>query len=251
MSTKTANLRINALYEFYFPVTDVSASTSWYASHLGMQVVSQGAARSTLRLEEGALLTLVASEQLNRYDSVPINMKAHDARTFHERLVRGGVRAKEPENWHHYVDFDVYDPDGNPFNVISEPAFRITPNNLFRIDGIFLGVADYDRALAWYSDILGADLEYVFTHPTESLLEARFACFRGVPFSLVESPVSQLNHRVCEFRTSDAAADHAFLRGKGVRVSDLQTGEGATAFAFYDMDGNEFGVVEFGDNAQF
>jgi catechol 2,3-dioxygenase-like lactoylglutathione lyase family enzyme len=243
MSEAKQNLHITALHEFYFPVTDASSSAAWYQRHFGLQHVSSSAGRETLQLDEGALLTLVNSKQLNRYDSVPIQFKAHDANKAYLMLDKSEVRAQEPEKWHHYIDFDVKDPDGNKINIISDPAWPNTLNNFFRIDGVFISVVDFERAFEWYADVLGAEVEYDFTHPSELLPAARNRCFRGIPVSLVESPVATNHYRVCDFRTSNILADYAYLREHGVRVSDLSETNGRTEFVFYDLDGREFGLV--------
>jgi catechol 2,3-dioxygenase-like lactoylglutathione lyase family enzyme len=244
MSTTPSNLKIIALHEVYFPVTNVAASVDWYTRHLGMSLVHRAERAATLRLAEGALLTLLESNQLNRYDSPPINFKAHDARKAHAQLSKAAVRAQEPDSFYHYVDFDVWDPDGNALNVISEPAFPDTPNNYFRIDGLFLNVLNFDQMLDWYADLLGAEIEYAFTGPTATLAEARYRCFRGLPFNLVESPASLLQHRVCEFETTDAEADYNYLHSKGVTLTKLLAKDGKRRFAFSDPEGREFGIVQ-------
>lgn len=244
MSTKTSNLHIIALHEMYFLVVNVETATDWYVRNFGVTLVDRQAKRTTLRLAEGSLLTLVESDQRNKFDSPPINFKAHDAMRAHELLNKAEVRAQEPERFYHYVDFDVWDPDGNSFNVISDPAWPSTPNNFFRIDGIFLGVINFEQMLAWYADVLGAKLEYAFTGPTSTLAEARFRCFRDIPFNLVESPESVMQHRVCEFQTTDAQADYKFLQAKGVRVTELIEQDGKRTFAFFDPEGRELGMVE-------
>lgn len=245
MSASPSNLNIIGLHEMYFPVTNLEASVGWYTRNFGMTVGDRSEKQVTLTLAEGSRLTLVESDQLNRWDSPPIGFKAHDPRKAHSQLNTTEVRAQEPESFHHYVDFDVWDPDGNVFNVISEPAWPDTPNNYFRIDGVFLGVANFERMFAWYCDILGAQIEYAFTHPTDTLPEARFRSFRGIPFNLVESPTAVMRHRVCDFRTTNAAQDYAYLQSKGVPVSQVFENDGERRFTFSDPEGHELGVVEF------
>ncbi|WP_019638762.1 VOC family protein [Paenibacillus fonticola] len=239
-------LHITALHEFYFPVTNTSASSRWYQQHFGLQLQELNSDRVKLRLAEGTTLTLVECGKLNKYDTVPINFKAHDARKAYDMLDKSQVRANRPEDWLHYVDFDVHDPDGNPFNIISDPSWPDTPNNYFRIDGIFISLTDFDRSFEWYKDIFDAEIEYSFDHPTDSLENARFRCFKEIPVNVVESPVSVIQHRVCEFRTSSAAEDHRYLQSKGVSVTALTEQEdGLKAFAFCDPEGREFGMLEF------
>ncbi len=238
------HLHITGLDTYYFTVTDAKASAAWYIRHFGLTGAGSGEGAETLRLAEGALLTLVEQDRLTRYDAVPIQFKTHDARKAYEALDRTAVDADEPRRFHHYTDFDVRDPDGNKFNVISDPDWPDTPNNYFKIDGAFIGVADIERCVAWFDDVLGADVEYDFTYPTDSLPEARHVCYLGLPVSLVESPKGECYHRVCEYATSDAAADRAALLGKGVRVTALRENEEGKSFSFFDLDDREYGMIE-------
>lgn len=140
----------------------------------------------------------------------------------------------------------VRDPDGNKINVISDPAWPQTANNYFKVDGIFIGVSDIERTHAWYADTLGADVEYDFTYPTDTLPEARHICYLGVNPSPVESTRGILRGRVCDFVTADAAADYAYLQAKNVHVTAIMETDGHRAFTFHDVDGREFGLVENG-----
>lgn len=54
--------------------------------------------------------------------------------------------------------FGVFDPYGNPFQVIEESDFFLTPHaSTGGVAGALIGVSDLDRALPFYKDLLGYD----------------------------------------------------------------------------------------------
>ncbi|XEC95103.1 VOC family protein [Paenibacillus tarimensis] len=227
----------------YLTVSNAGCSAEWFKMHFGMKEAGHANAKD-LSLAEGASLVLVESAKGNVYESSPFHFKCNDARSAHGELVKHAVKATEPVNWHQYVDFDFKDPDGNPIGVISDPAWSPHPNNYFRMDGIFIGSAHFPSTLEWYLEVLGTEIEYDFTVETTSSPNARMCCFRGVPFTLFESPATETYHKFCDFRTKDAAADHASLLGKGVRVTPLRSTGRAHSFSFFDPEGREFGLVQ-------
>ncbi len=238
------NLHITGLHKLYLPVTNAKATAAWFRRHFGLISVGSESNSETLRLEEGALLTLVEGGKLNAYDAITIQIKAHDALKAYHALDLTEVKASEPEKFHQYTDFNVRDPDGSVLGVISDPAWPNTPNNYFKLDGVFITVKDIERAFAWYNDILGAGVEYEFTFATETLSEARHICYLGIPVSMVESVNGEYNYRICDYLTEDISADYAYLRGKNVKVTELRKTDGGTRFEFYDLDGREFGLVQ-------
>jgi len=209
-----------------------------------MEETANSSGRVSLRLAQGALLVMIESERLNVYESNPFGIKCNDARKAYAELDKRDIQATEPIDWHHYVDFSFKDPDDNPSGVISDPAWALHPNNYFRLDGVFIGAVNFPSSLAWYQETLGTDIEYDFTVETPSTKEARMCCFRGVPITIYDSPNSFVQGRFCEFLTSDAASDHAYLKVKGIKVTDLVDVDGGRGFAFYDPEGREFGMIE-------
>ncbi|QGQ99353.1 VOC family protein [Paenibacillus psychroresistens] len=246
MSKVKQNLHISgpSPSEIYLPVTNAEASVAWYRRHFGMESISSQHEKETLTLQEGSLLTLVEVGRLNRYDAVPFGFKAYDALKFHQSLDRTAVVASEPTKFHHYTDFNVRDLDANALGVISDPAWPDTPNNVFKFDGVFIGVKNIERAHVWYSEVFGADVIYDFTFPTLELSAARHVCYDGIPVSLVESPHGEVCYRICDFYTENIAADYEFLKSNGVRVNGKTEKGGREMFTFYDMEGNEFGLLQ-------
>ncbi|WP_135553026.1 VOC family protein [Paenibacillus cymbidii] len=239
----THRLNVTALRGVYLTVSDARRSAAWFERHFGMTGVPYGDFPS-VKLPEGGAVVLVETSQRNVYESSPFHFKCNDARLAHGELTRQAVRATEPVNWHHYVDFNFFDPDGNPIAVISDPGWRPHPNNYFRMDGIFMGSTRLEQSLAWYLDVFGAEIEYDFTLETASSPHARMCCLRGVPFTLFESPGGLVHHRFCDFATRDAVADYHYLLDKGVRVTPLVRDETRFGFSFIDPEGREMGLVE-------
>lgn len=239
----TVRLNIAALHGVYVTVADARRSAEWYTRCFGMSEMDYGPYRS-IRLPEGASIVLVESAIRNVYESSPFHFKCNDARRAHDELAKRAVKVTEPVNWHNYVDFCFWDPDGNPVGVISDPAWAPHPNNYFRMDGVFLGSANFESTLDWYLNLFGTEIEYDFTVATTSSPEARMCCLRGVPFTLFESPAGAIYHRFCDFRTRDAEADYAYLLEKGVRLTPLLIGRNRISFSFFDPDGREFGFLE-------
>lgn len=237
-------LNISGLHCVYLTVNDAQCSAEWFKEHFRMEEAGHYSDAYSLRLSSGASLGLVESTLRNVYESNPFHFKCNDARRAHNELVKHEVRATEPVNWHHYVDFSFQDPDGNPIGVISDPAWATHPNNYFRMDGIFLGSKHFASTLDWYLKLFGTEIEYDFTVETTSSSNARKCCFRGVPFTLFDSPAVSVHHRFCDFRTEDAAADYAYLLEKGVHVTPLVSTVNMIGFTFFDPEGREFGLVQ-------
>ncbi|MFC5467260.1 hypothetical protein ACFPPD_00915 [Cohnella suwonensis] len=244
MAETRPKLNITSLHSLYVPVSNARSTANWYMRHFGMEEVASSNEQVTIRLAVGASLVLKQSERLNLYQCNPFHFKCNDARKAHASLDKLEVRASEPVNWHHYVDFNFKDPDGNPVSVISEPSWALHPNNFFRMDGIFIGASDFESSLAWYLNVLGVEIEYDFTVETSSSPEARMCCLRGVPITVFDSPLSFIQGRFCEFRTNDAKADHVYLRRNGIAVTDLIAENDTLIFAFYDPEGREFGMIQ-------
>lgn len=246
MQDTQLQVQITALHAFYLPVSDAGSSAEWYKKHFGCKDDHRynEPGSVAVRLNEGAALVLVESDQLNVYESNPLQFKCNDALKAHTLLDKEAVRAKDPVQFHHYVDFAFQDPDGNTMGAISDPAWAPHPNNFFRIDGVFLGAANFEATLSWYQRILHADIEYDFTVATPSSPEARMCCFRGIPLTVFDSPASVVHRRFCDFRTRDAAADHAYLKEQGVPVTELSSRDGVLTFALTDPEGREIGMVE-------
>ena len=113
------------------------------------------------------------------------------------------------------------------------------------IGTVIVPVADQDRALEFYVDVLGF----------EKRLDAPFGQGRWIEvaptaavttIALVSPRGSDPSGIIVSFASPDARAAHATLRSRGVQVSELlDFGPGVPPmFTFRDLDGTEFRVVE-------
>lgn len=243
-TTHHTKLNVTGLHTLYLPVSQVSASSAWYAQHFGMQIVQELEQASTLKLANGPAITLVQSTMLNTYESVPFGIRAHDARRAYQHLQKANIKASEPNEWLQYVEFNFWDPDGNMINVISDPSWPNMPNNFFDINGLFIGLNSFDDTFHWYKSIFGEDIEYDFTMSTTSLENARVKCFRDIQLSLFDSPHGKLCMKVADYLTSNIEEDALFLKENGVKVSNLIEVEQKKVLSFWDPNGIEIGLVE-------
>lgn len=243
MENQVQKLNVKSLHTFYLPVKNARKSADWFKHHFNAKE-TEASDNITLRLDEGASVSLIESAVLNHYESNPIHFKCNNAMKAYDKLDKSDIDASEPVNWHHYVDFNFKDPDGNPIGVISDSAWAPNPNNYFRIDGIFLGSVDFESTLAWFQEVFETDIEYDFTVETPSSPDARMCCLRDYPITLFESPKSFIQGKCCDFLTNNLFADYHYLIGKGVHVGDILEINGIRTLSFFDPEGREFGLVE-------
>jgi lactoylglutathione lyase len=125
--------------------------------------------------------------------------------------------------------------------TISRPDIRE-----IRVVGI--PVTDQDRALRFYAETLGFDVQLdvplpqlgsrwiVVAPPGTAVSVALVAAHDGVPAG-VETGI--------RFHTPDADATHAALQARGVEVGDVLRWPGVPPmFTVRDVDGNRFEIVE-------
>lgn len=109
-----------------------------------------------------------------------------------------------------------------------------------RIDTFILRVADYQAAAAWYAANLG--LEAAFVDAGECLAVLPLA--EGASLTLWQRKAGEpaadphVQGAFPIFATRDAAAAFETLKRRGVRVGELQRGDGVVYFRFQDADGN-------------
>ena len=112
---------------------------------------------------------------------------------------------------------------------------------IFHFDCVFYYVRDMERAIAFYSNVLGLRL-------LSRGVVARFDV-DGVLFELVPSPdESQLggdgNARLC-LKVDDIDQAVEFLKTKGIHTGEIQKVENGKLVSFQDPDGNEIYVWQY------
>jgi len=112
---------------------------------------------------------------------------------------------------------------------------------IFHFDCVFYYVRDMERAIAFYSNVLGLRL-------LSRGVVARFDV-DGVLFELVPSPdESQLggdgNARLC-LKVDDIDQAVEFLKTKGIHAGEIQKVENGKLVSFEDPDGNEIYLWQY------
>jgi predicted enzyme related to lactoylglutathione lyase len=108
---------------------------------------------------------------------------------------------------------------------------------------VMLYVADFDRALKWYTEILGCE-ELYSAPPVYARLHHRPSGV-GIALHAAEAGNPDIAHgAVPYFTTPDLDKTCADLKARGVKV-DKPKREGRSYFTdFYDPDGNTLGLQE-------
>jgi lactoylglutathione lyase len=131
---------------------------------------------------------------------------------------------------------------------MSENASENTGPDLRDIVVVGVPVSDQDRALRFYTEVLGFEVRvdaplpqlgtrWIMVAPRGASVSVALVAERdGVP-SGVETGI--------RFSTPDADAAHATLAARGVRVGDVLRWPGVPPmFAAHDVDGNRFEIVQ-------
>ena len=129
-----------------------------------------------------------------------------------------------------------------------------------RIATVTLVVADYDEAIAWYTDMLGFELcedvdlgdgkRWVTVSPggdgARLLLARADVALSGPGEGQVARVGDQTGGRVAFFlETDDFQRDYAAMRGKGVQFNELPRHEAyGTVAVFRDLHGNLWDLIE-------
>jgi catechol 2,3-dioxygenase-like lactoylglutathione lyase family enzyme len=116
----------------------------------------------------------------------------------------------------------------------------------FRLELVTVPVADVDRAKAFYVDRAGFSVEQDVRvddgHRFVELMPPGSPCSIALTDGYVNSEPGSLQG--VQLNVDDADAAHAFLRGRGVEVSDIQSFPWGRFYFFTDPDGNGWSVHE-------
>ena len=110
---------------------------------------------------------------------------------------------------------------------------------LTRLDHVRANVSDLRRAVAWYSDVLGFEVESFW--PPENQNSAHFSAGGGASFAVMEA---EGRGGRFNFAVDGAAELYEALKDTVQVVEPLfDTGYGTRKFTIADPDGNELGFV--------
>lgn len=116
-----------------------------------------------------------------------------------------------------------------------------------RIDTVFLPVSDLDRAIEWYSALLGWQLGWRTEAAATlqaggiplTLLQYRYPGVRQRPAGFKFQPVGEVAFNLF---APDLESAHRRLKEAGVEVSDIEAHGVQREFRFRDPDGNVLGA---------
>jgi predicted enzyme related to lactoylglutathione lyase len=117
---------------------------------------------------------------------------------------------------------------------------------IFRLELVTIPVSDVDRAKAFYVEQAGFSIEQDRqvdeTHRFVELMPPGSPCSIALTAGYVDSAPGSL--KGVQVNVDDADAAHAFLRDRGVEVTEIQTFPWGRFCFFSDPDGNTWSVHE-------
>ncbi|PWW28809.1 glyoxalase/bleomycin resistance protein/dioxygenase superfamily protein [Cytobacillus oceanisediminis] len=115
-----------------------------------------------------------------------------------------------------------------------------------RIDTVFLQVKDFEKAIDWYSTVLGFPVRWKDDQGGYAALE-----IGETPLTLVRSTERikerKDSHISFNFFVVDIEIAHRHLLQHRVKAEPLQDDRTAKWFEFEDLDGNKLGVCHFSE----
>ncbi|MBD2869941.1 VOC family protein [Paenibacillus arenilitoris] len=122
-------MTVKSLGTVFIRVSRLEPALAFYSEALGLKL------RDVERWEDGRganyliseqsptpLLTLIEQPDMEPLRHPAFNLYCEGALAFYDRLTAQGVKVgrvnRWSSEWNDHIDFDVYDPDGNPINLI-------------------------------------------------------------------------------------------------------------------------------------
>lgn len=110
------------------------------------------------------------------------------------------------------------------------------------LDHVVLRVADLQRSIAFYGDVLGCPIERTLEQPKLVQLRAGTSMIDLVPGEPGEPPVRNMDHFAIRIERMDAEAVQAHLRRHGIDPGEVRRRYGAEGYGssiyITDPDGN-------------
>lgn len=116
-------------------------------------------------------------------------------------------------------------------------------SNLFkRIDTVFLKVYNFEKAIQWYSSVLGFSVRWVDEKAGYAALNIGETPLTLVRSTAVENSESNISFN---FYTPNAEEAHQHLINNGVDAGPIQEDGNVKWFKFKDLEGNALEVCSF------
>ncbi|MCR2822190.1 VOC family protein [Lederbergia panacisoli] len=119
---------VNFLGAVFLRVSNLEDSIPFYSDALGLKLRDverwkDGRGANYIINENSPILTLIETkDNLHIFQQPVFNLNCNDVLGIYERLTSQGYKVGEINKWssemNDHIDFDVYDPDGNPINLI-------------------------------------------------------------------------------------------------------------------------------------
>lgn len=118
------------------------------------------------------------------------------------------------------------------------------PSPFLRVDTLFMPVRDMEKAVQWYTEVLGFDLNWRND-------EGGYACIDGkiLPITLVktvqEGEFTPFANAPYNLYVLDVDEVHQSFKDKGIEVGEIETLYNVRWFWFKDPDGNRLEVCSY------
>lgn len=118
------------------------------------------------------------------------------------------------------------------------------PSPFLRVDTLFIPVRDLGKAIEWYTETLGFDLNWRNDEGGYASIDAQV-----LPITLAQvkpdSGFTPFINAPCNFYVFDIEGVHQSLKEKGIEVGDIETLYDTRWFWFKDLDGNRLEVCSY------
>ncbi|MGZ9584883.1 VOC family protein [Paenibacillus marinisediminis] len=118
---------IQFLGAVFIRVSNLDVSIPFYSDVLGLQLRDveqwdEGRGANYFISEHSPLLTLIETDEHQPLKYPAFNLNCSNVTELYDLFKQRGIQVGDLNNWssemHVHQDFDVYDPDGNPINLI-------------------------------------------------------------------------------------------------------------------------------------
>ena len=120
-------MKVNGLVAIFIRVSNLEQSFNFYSEVLNLQLRDieewdDGRGANYIIAPGSPLLTLIECSNPQNLDQPLFNLSCENIQEWYDDLKEKEVKVSSinrwSSQWNDHIDFDVYDPDGNPINII-------------------------------------------------------------------------------------------------------------------------------------